>query len=796
MSVRGVLLSILLLLSPISWSATSHTGEETLPAIVHSAELKARLQQALTAKGEDHQPRTLHLLADGAPRYTNRLIFEDSPYLLQHAHNPVNWYPWGEEALAAARRENKPIFLSIGYSTCHWCHVMEEESFDNPAIARLLNEHFIAIKVDREQRPDLDATYMAAVMLITQQGGWPMSSFLTPRGKPFYGGTYFPPEAFTGLLERVTAAWSEQESELREQGDRIAAAVAERSARRGAARKLSSSAIDAAVMAAMARYDELQGGFSQAPKFPNETILLLLLQHVERFGDLTVLEALMHTLDAMAQGGIYDQVGGGFARYSVDNEWLVPHFEKMLYNQALLARVYLKAWRLSGEPRFARIARETLDYVLRDMRAAEGGFYSATDADSEGEEGTFFLWSPEQLHAALPTRLAERAIDLYGVTDEGNFEGGNILHLPESLGDYATRHGLEPKELRREVDRIRQRLYQAREQRIHPLRDEKIVTAWNGMLITSLALAGDALAEPRYLKAAVGAAEFLWRHNRRDDGGLWRTHLRGRSSVAASQQDYAYLGEALVTLHDVTGEARWLERAKEVTREMLKRFWDTETSGLFMSEASAAIAGMGRLKEIEDRAIPSGNGVAARLLGMLAARTGERLFDERADEQLAAFAGTIERLPIGYTYTLLAADERLRGALGRHRYAARGTVAVKATIVDGEENGKELRLDLRIRPGWHINAHRPLQESLIATELSLADGAGGWRLGEISYPPPLVRRLGFSREPLALYEGEVRLSAKLIGGGTLVPIKLRLQACSDKVCLAPETLVFRLADHR
>ncbi|NIN31188.1 MAG: DUF255 domain-containing protein, partial [Hydrogenophaga sp.] len=415
---------------PPAPSAESAAAGETPVKAPYPPALQTQLRAALAARGADYRPRTEHLLANGAPEFTNRLILQDSPYLLQHAHNPVDWYPWGEEAFARARRENKPVFLSIGYSTCHWCHVMERESFDSKAIARILNADFIAIKVDRERRPDVDASYMTAVTLLTGRGGWPLSAFLTPDGNLFFGGTYFPPDAFAEILSRVLELWQKNPALLFSESAKVAEAVASTMANRGTVKEVGASAIVAAVNATLERHDSLEGGFSEAPKFPSEPLLFLLLEHALRTGDEQALEAAETTLQAMARGGIYDQVGGGFHRYSIDPQWLVPHFEKMLYNQANLARLYTEAYRLTGHAGYQRIARQTLDYVLRDMTSPEGAFYSATDADSEGEEGAFFLWTPAQLRAVLGEQDAALAMALYGVSENGNFEGRSILHLP------------------------------------------------------------------------------------------------------------------------------------------------------------------------------------------------------------------------------------------------------------------------------------------------------------------------------------------------------------------------------
>ncbi len=411
------------------------------PGTSYTPQLRQQLKAGLKAQGSSYQPRTRHLRADGQPWYTNRLILEDSPYLQQHAHNPVNWYPWGAEAFAVARRENKPIFLSIGYSTCHWCHVMEHESFEDASVAEYLNTHFIAIKVDRERRPDVDTIYMTAVQLISGRGGWPMSSFLTSDGKTFFGGTYYPRDKFMDLLQRVTAAWAQDKAGLVAQANKISGQVQRYLGRAGTAGKLARVAPGAAVTQLGERHDAVQhgpggGGFSPAPKFPNEPSYLFLIDYARRHPDEALTRLIRNDLGAMAQGGIYDQVGGGFHRYSTDNEWLVPHFEKMLYNQAQMARVYLQAAGLTGEAEYARVARQTLDYVLRDMQAPGGGFYSATDADSAGREGSFFLWTQEQISAALSRPDAGLAIDLFNISAAGNFDDSNILHLDSPLVEH------------------------------------------------------------------------------------------------------------------------------------------------------------------------------------------------------------------------------------------------------------------------------------------------------------------------------------------------------------------------
>ncbi len=752
-----------------------------------------QIQQALQAKGPHYQPRTEHLRDDGSPHYTNRLILEDSPYLVQHAHNPVDWFPWGEEAFAKAKRENKPIFLSIGYSTCHWCHVMERESFENRTIAKILNEHFVAIKVDRELLPDVDETYMTAVMMINGSGGWPMSSFLTPEGKPFYGATYFPPDQFRSLLEQVDKLWRTKQPGLIEQADKVAAAVANYSRAKQTAGTLSQTAIAKAVQQALEMHDANKGGFSPAPKFPNENILLFLLGQAERLNDPTLLAAVQKNLDAMAQGGIYDQVAGGFSRYSVDNDWLVPHFEKMLYNQAHLSRAYLAAWRLTGDPGYRRIATQTLDYVLRDMTDANGGFYSATDADSEGKEGTFFLWSVEELKTLLTHKEAALAIELYGVTPQGNFEGHNILNLPQSLPQFAANKGIALEVLYQQIDNIREKLYHAREKRIHPIRDEKILTAWNGMMISAFAQAGPLLKQPSYTKAARRSAEFIWNHNRSADNNLLRSHLDGKSSIAASQEDYAFYAEGLLHLYDATREKIWLERASSITDQLIEQFVDPIT-GTFYLGNDRGLTSMSRPHDSgTDGAIPSGTAVALRALQMLSQRTSNLEYRKQAQNLLAAYATSINDRPIAFAYLLAGVDDLQQGELSNSGYAAQGGIHASATL-----NGDQLTVQFNIPMGWHINSDKPLQDGLIATNLKLDQQAKGWQLGKVNYPKAELATLGFQSEALAVYHGDVQLEAQLIQtapADRMLSVQLELQACNDKVCLPPETLTLRLPTH-
>jgi uncharacterized protein len=576
----------------------------------------------------------------------NRLAQETSPYLLQHRDNPVDWYPWGEEALERAQREDRPILLSVGYSACHWCHVMERESFEDPETAAYMNEHFVNVKVDREERPDVDALYMEAVQTISGQGGWPMTVFLDPEGVPFYGGTYFPPDegrgmpSFRMVMEAVIQAFEGKREELREKAPQMRAHLGAVGRVAAAAEPVEAGLLDAAVQGLQARADLERGGFGGAPKFPPASALELLLAR----GSTVIVE---RTLDAMLAGGIYDQLGGGFARYSVDAAWLVPHFEKMLYDNALLARAYLHGWQALGHERYRRACEETLDWALREMRGPEGGFYSALDADSEGEEGRFYTWTPEEIRAVLGAD-ADAVIELYGVTERGNFEGRSILHLA----------GGADLTVPASLDEARRALYEARAKRVWPGLDDKRLASWNALTIAALAEAGAVLGRPDYLDAARECAGFVLESLRDEEGRLLRTFKDGRAHLNAYLEDHAFLLEALLVLYEASFEQHWFEAAQELAETTIARFGDRERGGFFSTSADheALIA---RRKEVGDHPIPSGNSSAAMGLLRLAALTGERRYEEQADGVFGLFAASAARHPEAFAHLLRALDFHL-----------------------------------------------------------------------------------------------------------------------------------------
>ena len=570
---------------------------------------------------------------------SNRLAGESSPYLLQHKDNPVDWFPWGEEALARAREEDRPILLSIGYSACHWCHVMERESFEDEQTAVLMNERFVPIKLDREERPDLDAIYMEACQAMTGQGGWPLNVFLTPDQIPFYAGTYFPPERRTGMpswrdvLDAVAEAWETRRDEIRSGSDRIAQRLQGAAALRPSGEPMDPRSLTEAVAGLRSQYDRAHGGFGGAPKFPPSSALEFLLRRGET-------EMVAHTLREMASGGMYDLVGGGFARYSVDARWLVPHFEKMLYDNALLARVYLHGWQVTGEKLFREVCEQTLDWALREMRGPEGGFLSALDADSEGEEGRFYVWSLDDLEATA----GEEAARWFGASESGNFEGANILVRGEG----------EPEAL----EEWRRRLYDVRAERAWPALDDKRLSSWNALMISALADAGAVLGRTDYLQAAEACAEFVLRDLRDADGRLLRTFKDGRAKLNAYLEDHAFLLEALLTLYESSFEPRWFGEARSLAETMVERFADAENGGFFeTSEDHEQL--VARRKDLEDHPIPAGNSSAAYGLLRLAALTGEHEYERQAVSVLRLLHPVAPKHPQAFGHFLQALDFHL-----------------------------------------------------------------------------------------------------------------------------------------
>ncbi len=576
----------------------------------------------------------------------NRLARETSPYLLQHAHNPVDWYPWGDEAFAKARAEDKPILLSVGYSACHWCHVMERESFENPAIAEVMNKHFVSVKVDREERPDVDHIYMEAVQSMTGHGGWPMTVFLAPDGTPFYGGTYFPPvdrhnlPGFPRLLESLADAWTTRREEVIKSGQQLASTLGQGGRLKGSAQPLSEEVLFSAFQNASAQFDEEHGGLGGAPKFPQPMIWEFVLRFWKRSANPYAQRMVHTTLVHMARGGMYDQLGGGFARYSVDAQWLVPHFEKMLYDNAQLASLYLHAWLAFDDPECRRVCEETLDYLLREMTDPGGGFYSAQDADSEGHEGKFFVWSNHEIRQVLGAD-ADFALRYWGVDRGSNFEGKNILYVagepePELIAD------------------ARRRLYEARERRVHPARDDKVLASWNGLAARAFAESGRALGRPDYVAAAVKNVKFLLGQMRRD-GRLLRTWKAGEAKLNGYLEDYAMVAAALVDVYEATFDRQWLEEARALADGMLRLFWDDAIEG-FYDTGSDHERLIVRPRNLYDNAVPCGSSVAIETLLRLSVLTGEERYEAHALRALRAMGDLMGRHPTAFGRFLCALD--------------------------------------------------------------------------------------------------------------------------------------------
>ena len=598
------------------------------------------------------------------PTHSNQLAHETSPYLLQHAHNPVDWYPWGEEALDIARADDRPIFLSIGYSACHWCHVMERESFEIEETAALMNANFVNIKVDREERPDLDAIYMEAVQAMTGSGGWPMSVFLTPSGQPFFGGTYFPPQprygmpSFAQVLLAVSEAYKNKRGDIDDQAQRLTDAIGRTGSLSASGGALGVEILDEATAKLKQYFDEQYGGFGDQPKFPQPMTLEFAMSQYRRGGDADVLRIAEHTLQQMAAGGIYDHLGGGFHRYSVDRIWLVPHFEKMLYDNGQLLRAYLHAWQINGRPEHRQVVDETVDYVLREMTSPEGGFYSAQDADSEGEEGKFFVWTAEEIEAVLGEEEAELLGRTYGVMPGGNFEGNTILNLKRTVAEVAQEAGAAVETMAARLAAARQKLFAVREERVKPARDDKVLTEWNGLMIHALAEVGVVLGREDALEAAKKSADFVLAEMSQENGLLFRSYKDGRARFNAYLEDYAAFARGLVALYEATFELRWLAEAVRLTKIMQSQFSD-EVRGGFYQTGMAHEQLVVRRKDFIDNAIPSGNSMAAELLMRLAKLTGNEEYRKEAARIFEIMAAAMAQQPTGFGRMLTALDDFL-----------------------------------------------------------------------------------------------------------------------------------------
>jgi uncharacterized protein YyaL (SSP411 family) len=739
----------------------------------------------------------------GGAKHTNRLANETSPYLLQHQHNPVDWYAWGPEAFERARRENKPIFLSVGYSTCYWCHVMERQSFEVEGIAAEMNARFVNIKVDREERPDVDQLYMTAVQVLTRHGGWPMSVWLLPDLRPFYGGTYFPPTdqhgrpGFVTVLHAIEDAYKNRHADVEKTAENLKD-ILENLAEPAAPDEpitINDAWVDQILRRSVGDYDPANGGFGSAPKFPRETLLELLLVHNRTFPDDRRTAMLRHTLDALAAGGIRDQLGGAFHRYSTDAKWLVPHFEIMLYDNAMLAWIYAEAYRQSEDRNYAKVCREILDFVLREMTSSQGPFYTAFDAEVDAQEGLSYLWTMDEVEDVLGKVDGELFARVYGLNEGPNFADPhhgtgrpdkNVLFLAERLAQVAKSIGVTEAELELRIDALRQKLYVVRGQRKQPLLDTKILTSWNALMIRAMAYAGQVLNEPRYQQAATVAADFLLQHHRKPDGGLLRTSRDGAAKYDAFLDDYAFLAQALLALWQSTGQDRWRETAREITQQMRTRFADdaSTSGGFYFTDASAQDL-IVRQMVGTDSPLPAGNAVAAMVLLELgdadAARTTLATFADPMNSQGESMSAMVEAAHLYLRqyppFTVSQSTEPTNDRPPEPQDIAAGIVKVAPAWV----SETQLNLHLDVLDGFHINAHAAAP-GLIPTDVQIAEAP----VQRIDYPPGETQSFAFSDQPIKVYGGQVVISVlfneRMIGKSPVL-VGVRYQACNDEACL-------------
>jgi len=749
---------------------------------------------ARRGKGARTAPRRLlaaaatMMLASASMAEPNRLARESSPYLLQHANNPVDWYPWGDEAFAKARKEGKPIFLSIGYSTCHWCHVMERESFENEEIAELMNRDFVSIKVDREERPDIDNVYMTACQLLTRSGGWPLTAVLTPEGRPFFAGTYFPPGDRFGrpgmrtLLPRVAEYWKSHRAEAEAQSKEVEAAVR---AAIASPPKENAAPLDAAFSASVEedlarRFDPLHGGFAGAPKFPPHGAL----EYLSGRADGRAAAMLRRTLDGMQDGGVFDQVGGGFHRYSVDAEWFIPHFEKMLYDNAQLLSTYAAASRRFGDARYGDTARAIVAWLEREMKTPQGAYASALDADSEGVEGKYYLWTAAEIDSALGPAEAPLYREAFGIRDRGNtpaeFEEGRGKNLPRRVASdeaLAKTHGGDAVSIRRRLEGDDERLESIRTRRVHPSRDDKVLTSWNALAVSALARASRDLSEPRFLAIARRVADFLLAVHVSGDR-VFHGSRGGTAKIGGFLDDYAFLADALLDLSEISGDASYAERARGIAGEMLRLFHDPKGGGFFQSAAPSSGERdlLALAKEYLDQVEPSPNAVAVRVLRRLDRMRPSPAWRAAAAATLASAAPYARTFPTAATSFAILASGIEAGPVRRAAAAARGPVRVTV-----ERRADEIAVRFSLDAGWHVQSHTPARPDLVPTRVSLRPpGAAAPR-----YPEP--RTASVAGEKLSVYSGDFLVTAKAAGDAP-AEVDVEFQACDDSRCLAPEKL--------
>ena len=729
-------------------------------------------------------------LTSAAAEGSKRLLKEASPYLRLHADNPVNWYPWGPEALAKAKAENKPIYLSVGYSTCHWCHVMERESFMDAKIAAYLNEHFVSIKVDRERRPDIDETFMLVTELMAQRGGWPNNVFLTPKLTPFMGETYLPPEVFIQLLTNIANRWKTNEKDMLAEAGQMQEMVNTVMQARLDSAKITPEIRTQISAHLAASVDSKAGGTKGTPKFPNESLMLYLQHQSTRHDDAAATQAVTATLDAIVRGGIHDHLGGGFHRYALDENWRVPHFEKMLYNQALITRALVHSFASTGNLAHAEAARSALEFVLREMTTKDGAFMSAFDADSvnadgEKKEGAFYTWAHGELQEQLTApelRLLEIA---YGVRFEGNFEAENVLHMTGERAAQLKALGITDAEFEASLKSIRHKLMELRTKRKAPYRDEKVLTGWNALMMRTMAEAGRIFNEPRYVEAAGANAEYLWKNMRGEGGELLRYRFEGKSELNATQQDYAFLGNAFVSLYDAGAGDQFLTAAEEISKGMDALFFDQQAGDYYFTTDEVEFS---RPKLKTDVTLPSGNAAAMELFARLARRSLKPEYGQRAEMLAANLSGLTVQMPASTPYSLYAADVLRNGEGGPLQYLGKGMV--KAAVVRQEKDKLVVRLN--IAKGWHVNAHEVKNDAFIPTTISVGTRSSSLP-AKISYPDYKMVKLGIAQEELALYEGDVEIAiGPSSNGKSPQVVTLEAQACNDEICLLPETVTLNI----
>ncbi|MCO8122182.1 DUF255 domain-containing protein [Stieleria sp. TO1_6] len=743
-------------------------------------------------------------------KHTNRLINQTSPYLLQHAHNPVDWYSWGPEAFAAAKAENKPIFLSVGYSTCYWCHVMERESFERDDVAAIINQHYIAIKVDREERPEVDQQYMMATQLVTQRGGWPNSVWLTPDGKAWMAGTYFPREQFKQALLTLADVWETRRDEVDRQAAAITAAIERRGNAVAATKPISQLLIDQAVQASRNHFDPQHGGFGGAPKFPPHDQLALLIDQYRRQPDESLGAIIEKTLTEMSRGGVYDQIGGGFHRYSTDDHWLLPHFEKMLYDNAQLMRSYTDGFLISQNEAHKTTIAGVFDWLSREMTSPQGGFYSAVDSESDAEEGKFYVWTLAEIIAALGESEGKRFANVYQVSDVGNFHeestgkltGNNVLHRNGSIADYANEHELDAVELRQQLADQREKLLQVRQQREYPHLDDKVLAAWNGLMIEGLAYAGRQLDQPQYTAAAQKAADFIL-DEMVIDGKLQRTYRSGKASLDGYLTDYAFVISGLIQLYRATEQKRYLDAAQSLGDTAIKLFQDDQNGGFFFTEApqpndiseflirTKNLAGGGNL--------PSGNGVMAQALLQLTELTAEAEYADAARRAVTGLSGSLWQSAGQPDHLLIAAAMILADPQpstpprksGFRTAQLKGAVSVSESKLRPGQSF-ELTVTLDIQPGWHLYAANPGIDFIQPTRLRFADQNAA-DVKRIIAPKGAQKQDPVFDQSLAILQGQVKFNVQLeipedaSPGKASLALTVDVQACDDTQCARPQS---------